>query len=65
VWFPFLVVWICKVLILRYGGMKLYRTAIPGFLGFALGHAFTAGVVWGLVGAVSPRVVPGYAVWFG
>ena len=65
VWFPFLVVWICKVLILRYGGMKLYRTAIPGFLGFALGHAFTAGVVWGLVGAAAPQVVPGYAVWFG
>lgn len=65
VWFPFLVVWICKVLILRYGGIRLYRAAVPGFLGFALGHAFTAGVVWGLVGAAVPRVVGGYAVWFG
>ena len=32
---------------------------------FALGHAFTAGVVWGLVGAAVPRLVAGYAVWFG
>jgi hypothetical protein len=65
VWFPFLVVWVCKVLLLRYGGMKLYRAAVPGFLGFALGHAFTAGVVWGLVGAAVPQFVPGYGVWFG
>jgi hypothetical protein len=65
VWFPFLVVWLCKVLILRYGGMRLYRAAVPGFLGFALGHVFTAGVVWGLVGAAVPRLVAGYAVWFG
>jgi len=65
VWFPFLVVWLCKVLILRYGGMKLYRAAVPGFLGFALGHVFTAGVVWGLVGAAVPDLVAGYQVWFG
>ena len=65
VWFPFLVVWLCKVLILRYGGIKLYRSAIPGFLGFALGHVFAAGVLWGLIGAAFPRVVTGYAVWFG
>jgi len=65
VWFPFLIVWICKTLILRYGGMKLYRAAIPGFLGFALGHAFTAGVVWGLIGAAVPNLVASYAVWFG
>jgi hypothetical protein len=65
VWFPFLLVWLCKVLILRYGGMKLYRAAVPGFLGFALGHVFTAGVVWGLVGAAVPDLVAGYQVWFG
>jgi hypothetical protein len=65
VWFPFLIVWLCKTLILRYGGMKLYRAAIPGFLGFALGHVFTAGVIWGLVGAAVPDLVGGYAVWFG
>jgi len=65
VWFPFFMVWVCKTLILRYGGIKLYRAAIPGFLGFALGHAFTAGVVWGLLGAAVPDLVAGYAVWFG
>lgn len=65
VWFPFLIVWVCKTLILRYGGIKLYRSAIPGFLGFALGHVFTAGVVWGLLGAAVPDLVSGYQVWFG
>jgi hypothetical protein len=65
VWFPFLIVWVCKTLILRYGGIKLYRAAIPGFLGFALGHVFAAGVVWGLLGAAVPDLVSGYQVWFG
>ena len=64
VWFCFLIAWICKSLILRYGGIKLYRAAIPGFLGFALGHVFTAGVVWGILGAFFPALVSGYAVWF-
>ena len=65
VWFPFLLVWVCKTLILRYGGIKLYRAAIPGFLGFALGHVVAAGVIWGLVGAAVPDLVSGYQVWFG
>jgi len=65
VWLSFLIVWVCKTLILRYGGIRLYRAAIPAFLGFALGHVFTAGVVWGLLGAFVPDLVSGYAVWFG
>jgi len=47
VWAPFLAVWMLKGLILRYGGSKLYLKALPGFLGFALGHFVTAGLgVW-------------------
>ena len=49
VWAPFLLVWILKSLILRYGGSKLYLKALPGFLGFALGHFVTAGLIWGLL----------------
>ncbi len=64
-WFSFFLVWILKTVILRYGGIRLYRTAIPGFLGFALGHLFTAGVVWGILGAFYPDLVSGYSVWFG
>ncbi|HVK03321.1 MAG TPA: DUF6785 family protein, partial [Armatimonadaceae bacterium] len=64
-WFPFLVVWAAKVLILRYGGMRLYRRAVPFFLGLALGHFAVAGIFWGLVGAVSGDAVQGYNVFFG
>jgi hypothetical protein len=64
-WWPFFVVWLCKALVLRYGGMALYRRLIPGFLGFALGHYAMAGIFWGLLGAFSGEAVRGYAVWFG
>jgi hypothetical protein len=41
-WFPCLIAWICKVVILRYGGMKLYARARPFFLGMVLGEFTTA-----------------------
>ena len=44
-WFPCLVAWLCKLLILRYGGMKLYARARPFFLGLVLGE-FTLAVLW-------------------
>jgi hypothetical protein len=65
IWFPFLLVWVLKGLVLRYGGMRLYRATVPAFLGFALGHYFVAGALWGLIGAFSGDAVRGYGVWFG
>ena len=41
-WFPCLVAWLLKVVILRYGGMKLYALARPFFLGMVLGEFTTA-----------------------
>lgn len=41
-WFPCMVAWLLKVLILRYGGMKLYAAARPFFLGMVLGEFTTA-----------------------
>jgi hypothetical protein len=46
-WFPCLVAWLCKVFILRYGGMKVYAWARPFFLGMVLGE-FTMAVLWTL-----------------
>lgn len=65
VWWPFFLVWLAKWAILRLGGMRIYRRAIPFFLGFALGHFFAAGMVWGLLGALWHNAGEAYQVWFG
>jgi len=50
-WCPFLVAWICKVTITRYGGIKGYRTALPFFLGLVLGDYVTSSL-WALAGSM-------------
>ena len=37
IWFPVLLGWLAKSLILRYGGVKMYRSALPFFIGLVLG----------------------------
>ena len=64
-WVPFLMVWVIKVVVLRAGGMALYRKTIPAFLGYTLGHFFTSGVFWGLLGAFYKAAFQGYIVCFG
>ncbi|HSB75000.1 MAG TPA: DUF6785 family protein, partial [Terriglobales bacterium] len=41
-WMPMFVAWAIKALVLRYGGLRGYRAALPLFLGLVLGE-FTAG----------------------
>jgi hypothetical protein len=50
-WMPFFVAWVLKSVILRYGGMPLYRAAIPFFLGLILGDYVvpTLWAIWGLI----------------
>jgi uncharacterized protein DUF6785/uncharacterized protein DUF6784 len=48
-WFPTLLGWLIKALTIRYGGMKLYRTLIPFFIGLILGD-YVIGGLWSLVG---------------
>ena len=43
-WLPIFVTWIVKSLLLRYGGLRAYRVAMPFFLGLVLGE-FSAGFV--------------------
>jgi hypothetical protein len=49
VWLPFFVAWICKAVVLRYGGMRLYRQSLPFFYGLILGD-FLAGGLTTLLG---------------
>ena len=64
-WWSFFFVWVVKVTVLRYGGRELYRKTVPLFLGFALGHFFTSGVLWGTLGALGKDIFRKYIVCFG
>lgn len=64
-WGPFLLTWAIKSLLLRYGGHQAYLKALPGFLGFALGHFVVAGAIWGTLGAALGGPFLRYGVWFG
>ncbi|MCC6728913.1 MAG: hypothetical protein IT208_06190 [Chthonomonadales bacterium] len=59
-WLPLLLAWILKLLILRYGGLRAYRQALPLFLGIILGEC-VIGSVWTLIGITFE--VPTYAFW--
>jgi hypothetical protein len=48
-WFPFLLGWTAKVSLVRYGGLTIYRRALPFFVGLLVGSTLGSGV-WGLVG---------------
>ncbi len=48
-WFSFFISWLLKVILLRTGGMKLHRKAIPFFLGLILGD-YVIGSLWGILG---------------
>lgn len=51
-WCPFLVAWAIKLALLRAGGMKAYRRAVPFFLGLILGD-YVAASLWTIGGAIS------------
>ncbi len=50
-WFPIFLGWLIKWLVLKGGGLKAHRQAMPFFLGLILGE-FVVGSVWMLVGLV-------------
>jgi len=60
VWFPLLIAWIIKVSILHYGGLQLYRRALPFFLGLIIGEMIP-GCLWSIVGILFN--VPYYSFW--
>jgi hypothetical protein len=47
-WASFLLGWLLKVLITRYGGLRLYNLLLPLFLGLIVGDALHNGI-WGLI----------------
>jgi len=59
-WFPILLSFIAKTIILKYGGIKQYRRVIPLFLGFIVGE-YMVGGIWNILGIALGRQM--YAFW--
>lgn len=60
-WFSFLLAWILKGVLLRYGGLKVYHRCRPFFFGLILGDTIN-GAVWIIIGLLTRRayaVLPG------
>jgi hypothetical protein len=47
-WFSVFIGWLCKVLLVKYGGARMYQAARPFFIGIIFGEALAAGF-WLLV----------------
>ena len=61
VWSAVCVGWSIKAILLKFGGLRIYRQAAPFFVGVILGD-FLIGTFWSLVGAVFG--IPVYRVWY-
>lgn len=59
-WMCMFLAWLVKLLLLRYGGLRLYRAAVPLFLGVILGEC-VMGSLWTIVGIALHTQT--YAFW--
>jgi hypothetical protein len=50
-WSGMLVCSITKLIILRFGGVKRYRQALPFFIGLLLGD-YTIASIWSIIGTI-------------
>ncbi|HIE26391.1 TPA: hypothetical protein EYP66_03810 [Candidatus Poribacteria bacterium] len=50
-WFAFFIGWLVKFILLKQGGIKTHRKAIPFFLGLILGD-YVMGSIWAILGPV-------------
>ncbi|MBI2302317.1 MAG: hypothetical protein HYU66_25720, partial [Armatimonadetes bacterium] len=58
IWLPLMLSWVVKTIVLKYGGMKLYRRTQPFFIGLVLGD-YILGCAWPLYGWIAG--VPTYS----
>ncbi len=59
-WIPMLIAWIIKMFLLRYGGLRFYRAALPMVFGVIVGEC-VLGSLWTIIGILGD--VPTYAFW--
>jgi len=51
-WFSLFIGWLIKAPVMRYGGIKLYRTLLPFFFGLILGDCMNA-ILWTVIGLIT------------
>jgi len=54
-WFSVFISWLLKYILLRGGGMRLYRRGVPFFLGLMLGQ-FVSGSFWSMLGVITNQL---------
>ena len=59
-WFAIFLSWAAKTMILKFGGLKSYRRAVPFFIGLILGE-FMIGGAWSVIGIIFS--IPVYVFW--
>ena len=59
-WLCMIIAWAIKALLLKYGGAKAYKPAVPFFVGLIMGD-FMVGSFWNLYGIIMERQV--YHFW--
>jgi hypothetical protein len=57
-WLPFFIAWLTKLLILRYGGARLYRQSVPFFLGLIAGDLLGGGLTTAIGAFTGINVYP-------
>ncbi|MCJ7821487.1 MAG: hypothetical protein MUQ26_00135, partial [Armatimonadetes bacterium] len=55
-WVPFFIGWLCKVLVVRFGGLKLYRRTLPIAVGLIVGDMVSQGF-WVIVSLLARRAI--------
>jgi len=56
-WFPMLIAWTVKAIVLRIGGLALFKRGIPFFLGLTIGHFAIGGLFWPCLTVFLPKEV--------
>ena len=49
---PFLIAWLAKSLVLRYGGLRLYRQTLPAAIGLLMGDVLNRSL-WNVIALVT------------
>ena len=66
IFFPMFAAWLCKSVVLKVGGLNLYRRLVPLFLGIVIGHYAVGGLFWPIFSLlIAPEASRSYHIYFG